>query len=58
VDVNGNKVGNNRPDLSYTYKGKRYNIEFDNSKIRMQKHEKTLIQNDPNAINILNYIGK
>ena len=26
VDVNGNKVGNNRPDIQYDYEGKHYVI--------------------------------
>lgn len=29
VDINGNKVGNNRPDIQYKLNGKHYNIEID-----------------------------
>ena len=29
VDFNGNRVGNNRPDIQYNLNGKHYNIEID-----------------------------
>ena len=47
VDVNGNKVGNNRPDVQYDYEGKHYVIEIDNRKRSSTMHEKTIQQNDP-----------
>ena len=47
VDVNGNKVGNNRPDIQYDYEGKHYVIEIDNRKRTSTMHEKTIWQNDP-----------
>lgn len=47
VDVNGNKVGNNRPDIQYDYEGKHYVIEIDNRKRTSTMHEKTIRQNDP-----------
>lgn len=30
VDVNGNMVGNNRPDIQYNLDGTHYNVEFEN----------------------------
>lgn len=58
VDVNGNKVGLNRPDLQYNKDGNHYNVEFDNNKKQQQHHNRVVTQNDPNAINIFIYIGK
>jgi proline dehydrogenase len=29
VDINGNKVGNNRPDIQYNKDGKHHNVEVD-----------------------------
>ena len=42
VDVNGNKVGNNRPDIQYDYERKHYVIEIDNRKRTSTMHEKTI----------------
>ena len=58
TNFEGYRVGNNRPDLQYDYKGVHYNIEFDIKKNQMEYHKKIIIENDPNATNIFNYIGK
>ncbi|WP_208852115.1 hypothetical protein [Mixta intestinalis] len=49
VDVNGNKVGNNKPDIQYNKDGVNYNIEYDTSTRASRKHEKVIKANDPNA---------
>ena len=58
VDVEGYRVGNNRPDLQYDYKGKHHNEEFDTNKVQMGKHIEIVTNNDPNAVNEFFYIGK
>lgn len=49
VDVNGNKVGNNRPDIQYDLDGIHYNIEIDTNASRSEMHGNVIRQNDPNA---------
>lgn len=58
VDYNGNKVGNNRPDIQYNKGGKHYNIEYDANPRSSEKHRKRIEENDPNAINEFNKIEK
>jgi RHS repeat-associated protein len=57
VDVNGNHVGINRPDLQYTLDGKRYYVEWDTpSSGRGAGHQARIMANDPNGkveLNIL-----
>ena len=43
VDINGNKVGRNKPDVQYNYKGKHYNIEVDTT-LRVALDIKALYQ--------------
>lgn len=47
--TNGNRVGNNRPDVQYDYNGQHYNVEFDNNSSNSVKHERTIRENDPNS---------
>ena len=56
TDANGNKVGDNRPDLQYDLNGTHYNIEFDNTDAGSQAHQQVLPQNDPNANNEFNIL--
>ena len=49
VDVNGNRVGNNRPDIQYDINGEHHNIEFDTKEINSNKHNETIRNNDPNS---------
>ena len=49
VDVNGNKVGNNRPDIQYNKDGVHHNCEVDRTK-RNATHEEVIRKNDPNSI--------
>ena len=51
VDVNGDKVGNNKPDLQYNRDGIHYNIEVDTTDKGSSGHQKVLPQNDSNARN-------
>ena len=53
VDVNGNKVGNNRPDVQYDLNGEHYNVEFDTKATNGYNHQKTIQANDPNSHVIL-----
>lgn len=50
VDFNGNRVGNNRPDIQYNLNGKHYNIEIDRNFKNSQRHETVIMRNDPNSI--------
>ena len=51
VDANGNKVGNNRPDLQWTDgQGQRHYWEIDSNKSSSNKHGETIKNNDPNGI--------
>lgn len=51
VDINGTRVGVNRPDLQYTLNSQRYYEEFD---VPLSKrgpgHEARILSNDPNGI--------
>ena len=58
VDINGNKVGNNRPDIQYDIDEKHINVEFDAKPANGTKHQQTILKNDPNAIVILNTINQ
>ncbi|CAK7026722.1 MAG: hypothetical protein DELT_02603 [Desulfovibrio sp.] len=51
VDVNGVKVGNNRPDIQYDLDDIHHNEEFDTKKSQSDKHKKTVPKNDPKAKN-------
>jgi hypothetical protein len=50
VDLNGNRVGINRPDLQFTYLGRRYHVEYDRPPpIRALDHGQRLFANDRTA---------
>ena len=49
VDFNGNKVGNNRPDVQYNKDGKHYNYEVDRSATNNAAHEQVIKNNDPSS---------
>jgi RHS repeat-associated protein len=51
VDANGNKVGNNRPDVQGTNPktGQREHVEVDRDPKRGAKHERDIMRNDPSA---------
>ena len=50
VDFNGNKVGNNRPDVQYNKDGHHYNYEVDRSATNNAAHEQVIKSNDPGSI--------
>ncbi len=51
VDAQGNKVGNNRPDVQGTNPetGQREHVEVDRNPARGAQHEKDILRNDPSA---------
>ena len=51
VDINGNSVGKNRPDVQFDKNGKHTNIEYDTQVSSSDKHRKIIEQNDPTAQN-------
>lgn len=53
VDINGKKIGNNRPDVQYDLNGQHYNVEFDTHPGSGLRHQQTVQANDPNAKVIL-----
>jgi RHS repeat-associated protein len=50
VDINGNRVGTNRPDLQFNKGGKHYNLEWDNSARASARHRRVVTRNDSKAI--------
>ena len=51
VNIDGVRVGVNRPDLQYTMNGLRYYEEFDvPTSTRGPAHERRILSNDPNGI--------
>lgn len=50
VDANGNKVGNNRPDVQYNKDGIHYNYEVDRSAANNSAHKEVIKNNDPNSV--------
>ena len=53
VDVNGNKVGSNRPDVQYDENGHHVCVEFDTKPENGLQHQQMIQANDPNAKVIL-----
>ena len=51
VDVKGNKVGNNRPDIQFDKDGVHTNIEYDTKKSSMEHHKRVVEENDSEAKN-------
>jgi RHS repeat-associated protein len=47
VDVNGNNVGGNRPDVQYNLNGQHYNVEIDTDPLNSIQHFRTINANDP-----------
>jgi hypothetical protein len=50
VDVHGNVVGNNRPDLQYNVDGIHYNFEVDRSEVNSERHRSVILNNDPYSV--------
>ena len=50
VDVHGNVVGNNRPDLQYNVDGIHYNFEVDRSEVNSERHRSAILNNDPYSV--------
>jgi hypothetical protein len=51
---NGQRVGTNRPDLQFDYKGRRYHVEYDTpTSGRGPGHQSRITSNDPNTEIIL-----
>lgn len=51
VNVDGKHVGKNRPDLQYTYNGKRYYEEYDTpASKRGVPHLDRVLSNDPDSV--------
>lgn len=51
VDINGNKVRNNRPDIQYDLNGIHHNIEVDTTKKGSTDHKNQIPEFDVNARN-------
>lgn len=49
VDINGNKVGTNRPDIQFDKNGQHHCVEFDMNPSNGGKHGTVIQGNDPNA---------
>ncbi|ECE6154580.1 hypothetical protein DPK65_20675 [Salmonella enterica subsp. enterica] len=49
VDINGNKVGNNKPDIQYNKGDVHYNIEYDTNTRASKKNEAVITASDPEA---------
>lgn len=50
VDANGNRMGNNRPDIQRDLDGIHHNLEVDRNVRNNVKHERVIRKNDPEAI--------
>lgn len=50
TDVNGNRVGDNRPDLQYDLDGVHHNWEVDRDASRSFAHGERIRTNDPNSV--------
>jgi hypothetical protein len=51
---NGQRVGTNRPDLQFDYKGRRYHVEYDTpTSGRGPGHQSRITSNDPGAETLL-----
>jgi len=51
VDIGGNNVGTNRPDIQYDQNGVHHNIEYDTTVKGSNKHQNQIPVNDPNSRN-------
>ncbi|MBR5598302.1 MAG: RHS repeat-associated core domain-containing protein, partial [Lachnospiraceae bacterium] len=50
VNINGNTVGSNRPDVQWDYNGVHHILEVDRTLVNNRKHKQIIELNDPNAI--------
>ncbi|MBQ8421752.1 MAG: hypothetical protein IJX11_05775 [Bacteroidales bacterium] len=50
VDVNGNVVGNNRPDVQWNHDGVHYILEVDRTEINSERHRFVIQNNDPYSV--------
>ncbi len=51
VDIDGNTIGRNRPDVQFNKSGKHHNVEFDRNIKSSEKHRMDIETNDPYSIN-------
>jgi uncharacterized protein RhaS with RHS repeats len=58
VDVKGEVVGRNRPDIQYNLENSHYNMEVDTKLGGSLDHQTTIKANDPNAKNIFKVIDE
>jgi hypothetical protein len=49
ADINGNKVGTNKPDIQYDQKKCHHCVEIDNSALNSTRHGQVIRANDPAA---------
>ena len=49
VDINGNRVGTNRPDIQYDQGGCHHCVEYDHVGTNSVRHGQAIRQNDPNT---------
>lgn len=57
VDINGDRVGDNRPDLQYDLDGVHHNWEVDRDPARSAAHGVRITANDPQATCTLTMLG-
>ena len=50
VDINGNVMGNNRPDVQWDKDGVHYNLEVDRSPKNSNRHKSVIEHNDSRAV--------
>ena len=58
VDIKGNVIGNNRPDIQFDKNGIHTNVEYDTKQSSSDKHKKIIDTNDPDARNKYYRINK
>ncbi len=51
VDIHGNVVGNNRPDVQFDKNGVHANVEYDTQTRSMNKHKQQVPNNDSQSRN-------
>ena len=51
VDLEGNTVGRNRPDVQYNKDEIHYNVEFDTKEHSSEAHKTVIEKNDPKSKN-------
>jgi RHS repeat-associated protein len=58
VDYDGNKRGNNLPDVQYNNKGKHHNVEYDRNARTSRRHGEVINRNDPESVTELILLEK